>query len=123
MTVGVNSALPKIAGFGLSAGGYFTNQSVENAGKYSGLMAHFKAVKAIGPGTFVSWVDYKSIDRDGFDDKTNTTLLWVMYKYVLYKSDVGNFSISPTFRRLMQNVGDVEYARNKIELTMHMTFK
>ncbi len=123
ITAGANVGLPKFAGFALSAGGYFTSQGVEAAGKYSGLMTHIKAVRPIGPGTFVSWLDYKTIDTDWQDDNVNTALLWVMYKYVVYKSEIGSFYLAPTFRRIMQNTGNVEYARNKIELTMHMTFK
>jgi hypothetical protein len=123
MTLGANFGLPKLAGFTLSGGAYFTNQSVEDAVEYSGFMTHVKAAKPFGPGTFVGWMDYKTIDVDGFDDNVNTTLLWVMYKYVVYKSDVGDFSISPTFRRIMQTHGKTEYSRNKIELTMHINFK
>jgi len=123
LTVGANVGLPKLAGFALSAGGYYTTQPVEDATKYSGPMVHLKAVKPIGPGTFVSWVDWKTIDVDGADDPIATTLLWVMYKYTVYKSEVGTFYLAPTFRRIMQNYGDMEYARNKIELTMHIAFK
>lgn len=126
MTIGANAKLPKIAGASLSAGAYYSNQSVDDdnvLGKYSGMMLHVKGSKKIGPGAFTSWVNYRTVDIDANDDKTNTTELWFMYKYVLYKSDVGNFSLAPTYRRIMQNTGDVEYSRNKFEVTLHIVFK
>ena len=124
MTAGANFGLPKIAGFALSAGGYFTMQGVEDAGKYTGPGIHAKVVGKLGPGSLVAWADWKSITMDGEDDACNTTLLWIMYKYTVYKSDVGSFALAPTFRRIMQVQGDaIDYARNKIELTMHFSFK
>lgn len=145
ITVGANATMPKVAGFALSGGAYFMMQNAEDVaavfgdaltqtnndateagkatGKYSGGMFHIKADKPIGPGTFSGWINFKSVEMDGLDDRTNMTELWLMYKYTVYKSELGSFSLSPTFRRMMQNTGDVEYARNKIELTMHLTFK
>ncbi len=131
ITGGVNVGLPKIAGFNFSGGLYYTNQSINDTtsnfttinGKYSGFMSHLKAVRSIGPGTLVSWLDFKSVTPNNEADDVNTTLLWVMYKYVVYKSEVGSFYIAPTFRRIMQNSGNMEYARNKIELTMQLNFK
>ena len=113
MTLGANATLPKVAGIAFSAGGYFTNQSVEAAGKYSGIMAHVKGTKNVGPGALASWVDYKTINTDGLDDNTNTTCLWISYKYTLHKSEDGNLTITPGYRRIMQNTGDVEYARKQ----------
>ncbi len=123
MTMGINSTLPKIAGITSSAGAYFTTQPEKKVGKYSGLMVHVKGVKKLGPGTVVSWIDWKTITFDGIDDPINTTFIWFMYKIMLYNSDVGSFSIAPTFRRMMQSSGAPDFARNKIEITMHITFK
>ncbi|MFP4547996.1 MAG: hypothetical protein ACLFQM_07670 [Fidelibacterota bacterium] len=123
ITAGANVGLPKVAGFSLSGGGYFTTQGVEAAGKYSGIMTHIKAARPLGPGTFVSWLDYKTIDTDWQDDNVNTALIWVMYKYVVYKSEIGSFYLAPTYRGIFQNTGNVEYIRNKFELTMHIDFK
>ncbi|MBN2281733.1 MAG: hypothetical protein JXQ65_14220 [Candidatus Marinimicrobia bacterium] len=126
MTVGANVALPKMAGFGLSAGGYYTLQSQENnvgLSKYSGPMIHLKATKPMGPGTFSGWVDWKSITIDDDDDAVATTLLWLMYKYTVYKSEFGTFWLAPTYRLMLQNYGDMNYSRNKIEVTLHMDFK
>ena len=80
-------------------------------------------MKPIGPGTFVCWADYKTIDFDELDSIVETTLIWIMYKYEIYKSDFGSFYIAPTFRRMFQKYDDFEFARNKLELTLHMNFK
>ena len=142
ITLGINTKLPQIRGFGLSAGAYYLTQGIEDyekylsslksithmdtlgiSGKYSGIMLHGKVVKPIGPGTFVCWADYKTIDFDELDSIVETTLIWIMYKYEIYKSDFGSFYIAPTFRRMFQKYDDFEFARNKLELTLHMNFK
>ncbi|MCK5077297.1 MAG: hypothetical protein KAR38_13025, partial [Calditrichia bacterium] len=132
LTAGVNFKAPKLSGVALSGGGYYTMQSEENAvvrpgsdviGKYSGFMIHGKVVAKAGPGSIVSWVDYSSIDMDNADDKVNAYYLWLMYKYVVYKSEVGAFAVMPTFRRISNTFGNKEFARNKIEITMQLSFK
>lgn len=146
LTAGLNIALPKYAGFNIKAGGYMTNQSADIAnpainsgylglsdfsaadssafnGRYSGAGIHFFLARKVGPGSVVGWCDFKSIDIDNIEDNKNTTLLWLMYKYTVYKSEKGAFVLAPTFRHIRQKFGAIEYYRNKIELTMHISFK
>ena len=146
ITLGTNLTPPKFAGFSIQAGSYYTTQSadvknsvinpgyvdlvdfsssdsVNYTGKYSGPGFHLKLAQDLGPGTLVGWADYKSINMDQIDNNKNTTLIWLMYKYTVYKSDYGAFVLAPTFRHMRQSFGDKRYSRNKIELTMHFSFK
>lgn len=126
MSLGANVNLPKFGETALSLGAYYTSQPEEDPGKYTGFMAHAKVVSPVGPGTIISWLDYSSVDYDEADDTLNTMYLWLMYRIMIHKSDMGNVSINPTFRRIQQTFGDDErfdFSRNKIELTMQMVFK
>lgn len=146
VTAGFNFTPPQLSGFNFQAGAYFTSQnaSVENpvtnsgyldlsnfapedsaayTGKYNGPGVHVQLARQVGPGTVVGWIDYKTINIEDLSTTKNTTLMWLMYKYTVYKSDFGAFVLAPTYRQIRQKFGDHQYIRNKIELTMHFSFK
>jgi hypothetical protein len=132
LTAGLNLILPEISGLTISAGAYFTQNSVENAdnnaSKYSGFMSHTKAVFKIGPGSMIYWADYSVIQDESSaateDDKTEVLQSWLTYSLPLHKSDMGNFTLSPTWRyTYWSNDEDYRYTRNKFEMAIQLTFK
>ena len=124
LTFGVNGALPKIGNANFTGGAYFTTQKADSTSKYDGFFIHAKTVFPAGPGTVVAWADYSSLKYDMLSDRLNSLYVWLMYKIVVYKSELGNFSINPTYRIISQKQGDLyDYSRNKIEVTLHLTFK
>ncbi|MBT4713766.1 MAG: hypothetical protein HOB84_03230 [Candidatus Marinimicrobia bacterium] len=125
MTYGAALALPKVAGFGVSAYFGMTNQSAENTNAYSGWISRAKLVGKLGPGALTAWYDMAVYTPD--DDSlehTNTSFMWISYTYTLHKSDMGAVTLAPTYRLYTQKTeGILEYARSNIELTTQITFK
>jgi len=124
MTYGAEFALPKVAGFGLSAFAGLTNQPVEDAGKYTGWIGRAKMVGKVGPGVLTAWYDVAATTHDVGDVTSNFSYLWLSYTYTLHKSDKGTVSFAPTYRLTTHKIEDVkDYSRAKLELTTQITFK
>jgi hypothetical protein len=127
LTAGANLTLPKIAGTTLILGGYYTMNSVEDTANavsdYNGYMAHFKAVRKIGPGSLNYWIDYSVLDDDDWSESKNTIQSWLMYSLPLYKSEVGSFALNPTWRYTHQTFTNFQYDQHKFEVALHLTFK
>jgi len=125
MTYGATVALPKVAGFGLTAYAGMTNQTVEEAGAYSGWIARAKMVGKLGPGKLTAWYDMAQTTPDVEGAlSTDFNYLWLSYTYTLHKSDKGAVTLAPTYRLLSQKIeGSKDYTRAKIEITSQITFK
>ena len=125
ITYGAGLALPKVAGFGVSAYVGLTSQSAEDTNAYNGWITRAKLVGKLGPGALTAWYDIAAYTPD--DDAlepTNTSFLWISYTYTLHKSDKGAVTLAPTYRLYTQKTeGSLDYARSNIELTTQITFK
>ncbi|NQV42993.1 MAG: hypothetical protein HQ506_11625 [Candidatus Marinimicrobia bacterium] len=125
MTYGAGLALPKVAGFGVSAYVGMTTQSAENTDAYTGWITRAKLVGKLGPGTLTAWYDMAAYTPD--DDSlepTNTSFMWICYSYTLHNSDKGAVTLAPTYRLYTQKTeGSLDYARSNIELTTQITFR
>jgi hypothetical protein len=122
MTIGANFKGPKLAGFTPAASYFMTSQEVDETSTYTGNIMRFNLSGKIGPGSLYFWYDIASVEWDG-GDTHDYTYLWAHYKYVVFKSDKGEFSLKPTIRIATDFVDDVkDYSRSKFELTMEMKF-
>ncbi|MBT7830298.1 MAG: hypothetical protein HN708_08535 [Candidatus Marinimicrobia bacterium] len=129
ITYGAEFALPKVAGFKLSAFGGLTSQSVSDSltgvAAYNGWIARVKMVGKLGPGSLVAWYD-QAITTPDVSDAENSifSYLWLSYTYTLHKSDWGAVVFAPTYRLYTHKIKDSrDYTRAKIELTTQITFK
>ena len=125
MTYGAGLALPKVAGFGVSAYFGMTSQNAENTDAYTGWITRAKLVGKLGPGSLTAWYDIAAYTPDDDNlEPTNTSFMWISYTYTLHKSDMGDVTLSPTYRLYTQKTeGSLDYARTNIELTTQITFK
>ncbi len=123
LTFGLNASFPPVAKFKFSCGAFYTIQNIVQTERYNGKMIHAKLSRTLGPGKMVCWGDYKNVNFKQDAEPYHTTYLWFMYQYTVYQSDVGKLVLAPTFRRIIQTHDQSEYIRNKIELTIHMSFK
>ena len=129
VTYGAEFALPKVAGFKVSAFGGLTSQAVNDSltgvAAYNGWIARVKMIGKLGPGTLVAWYDQAitSPDVSGAPD-SKFSYLWLSYTYTLHKSDWGALVFAPTYRLYTNKIKDSkDYTRAKIELTTQITFK
>jgi hypothetical protein len=125
MTYGAGLALPKVAGFGVSAYLGMTSQNAENTDAYTGWITRAKLVGKLGPGALTAWYDIAAYTPDDNNlEPTNTSFMWLSYTYTLHKSDKGAVTLAPTYRLYTQkSEGSLDYARSNIELTTQITFK
>ncbi len=125
MTYGAGLALPRVAGFGVSAYFGMTSQNAENTDAYTGWITRAKLVGKLGPGALTAWYDIAAYTPDDDNlEPTNTSFMWISYTYTLHKSDMGDVTLSPTYRLYTQKTeGSLDYARTNIELTTQITFK
>ena len=129
ITYGAEFALPKVAGFKLSAFGGLTSQTVSDSlsglTAYNGWIARVKMVGKLGPGTLVAWYDQATTTPDITDAvDSKFTYLWLSYTYTLHKSDWGALVFAPTYRLYSNKIeGSRDYTRAKIELTTEIKFK
>jgi len=122
MTYGANAVGPKIAGFTPAFSYFMTSQQVEGTQKYSGNILRTKISGKVGPGSVCLWYDMASTELDG-GDTHNFSYIWAHYKYVVHKSDKGEFSIKPTVRINTEQVENAkDYSRSKFELTTEIKF-
>ena len=129
ITYGAEFALPKLAGFKLSAFTGLTSQSVSDStaglAAYNGWIARMKMVGKLGPGVLVAWYDQATTSPDlaGAVD-SRFSYLWLSYTYTLHKSDWGAVVFAPTYRLYTNKIkGSRDYNRAKVELTTQITFK
>jgi hypothetical protein len=129
VTYGAEFALPKVAGFKVSAFGGLTSQAVNDSltgvAAYNGWIARVKMIGKLGPGTLVAWYDQALTKPDisGAAD-SKFSYLWLSYTYTLHKSDWGALVFAPTYRLYTNKIkGSKDYTRAKIELTTQITFK
>ena len=125
VTYGAALALPKVAGFGVSAYFGMTGQNADDTDAYTGWIARAKLVGMLGPGALTAWYDMATYTPDDASlEPTNTSFMWISYTYTLHKSDKGSVSLAPTYRLYTQKTeGSLDYARTNIELTTQITFK
>jgi hypothetical protein len=129
ITYGAEFALPKVAGFKLSAFAGLTSQSVSDSTTavvaYKGSIARFKMIGKLGPGTLVAWYDLATTTPDVTDAvDSKFSYLWLSYTYTLHKSDWGSMVFAPTYRLYSNKIeGSRDYTRAKVELTTQITFK
>ncbi|MBT4945658.1 MAG: hypothetical protein HON27_05775, partial [Candidatus Marinimicrobia bacterium] len=125
VTYGAALALPKVAGFGVSAYFGMTNQNADDTNAYSGWITRAKLVGMLGPGALTAWYDIATYTPDDASlEPTNTSFMWISYTYTLHKSDKGSVTLAPTYRLYTQETeGSLDYARTNIELTTQITFK
>ena len=55
-------------------------------------------------------------------DDDDISYLWLSYTHSCYKGDMGEVTISPTYRLQTGKLGDEDYSRNKIEITTQIKF-
>ncbi|MCF7824736.1 MAG: hypothetical protein K9N35_11260 [Candidatus Marinimicrobia bacterium] len=128
LTMGVDVALPKIAGWGMSAAAGVSSQKVETTqypGAYNSTFYRGKIWGKLGPGALLSWVDITSVTPELETLPTiNSTSIWISYQWKLHQSDFGEVSLKPTYRQLIQTIeGEQDLARTFIELTTEIKFK
>jgi hypothetical protein len=125
MTYGAGLALPKVAGFGVSAYFGLTSQNAGDTNAYSGWITRAKLVGMLGPGALTAWYDMATYTPDDASlEPTNTSFMWISYTYTLHKSDKGSVTLAPTYRLYTQETeGTLDYSRTNIELTTQITFK
>ena len=125
VTYGAALALPKVAGFGVSAYFGMTSQNADDTDAYTGWITRAKLVGMLGPGALTAWYDMATYTPDDASlEPTNTSFMWISYTYTLHKSDKGSVSLAPTYRLYTQQTeGSLDYARTNIELTTQITFK
>jgi hypothetical protein len=125
ITYGAGLALPKVAGFGVSAYFGLTSQNADDTNAYSGWITRAKLVGMLGPGALTTWYDMATYTPDDASlEPTNTSFMWISYTYTLHKSDKGSVTLAPTYRLYTQQTeGSLDYSRTNIELTTQITFR
>ena len=122
ITLGANMTGPKIAGFTPAASFFMTSQQADSTEKYTGNIIRAKVSGKVGPGSVYFWYDMATTEWDG-GDTHNFSYIWAHYKYVVYKSDKGEFSVKPTVRVATEAIdGSKDYSRSKFELTTEFIF-
>lgn len=140
MTFGANVTIPSgKAKFGLS--GFYTFCDDENgfavtnypstpvAGTpasvdYSGYLVRVKGEI----GGFTAWVDYNHTEDEtpGYAGEYDNFFVWAQYKFNIYESAMGSFSLTPTVRywALGEEAGSAEYdySRLRTELIATVSF-
>jgi hypothetical protein len=129
-TFGLNMTVPAgDAKIGMSAL-YTACDDTSDAGEevdYSGYLLRLKGEV----GNFLAWVDYNqtSDKTDGKDDDYDNLFVWAQYKFNVYESAAGSFSLTPTVRYWAAgyedndgNSADVDYSRLRTELVATVTF-
>jgi len=122
-TLGGDMLLPNIAGFDSGMSYYMSANGEEgDEGYYKADHMRFSLSRSINDGKLKFFYDMASKD----DDKVS--YLWLSYTHICYKGDMGEVTMTPTFRlQTGSNAGsenfDKDYSRSKIELTTQIKFK
>ena len=123
MTYGGDLFLPKLAGFSSSLSYYLSTQGKESDEQhYEADHMRVSLSKSIKNGKLKFFYDMASKNSDA------VSFMWFSYTYNLYKSEMGEVTISPTLRlQNGKNAGssdyDKEFSRAKFELTAQIKFK
>jgi len=121
-TLGGDILLPSIAGFDSGISYYMsTNGEEGDVGYYEADHMRFSLSRSINEGKLKFFYDMASKDDD------NVSYMWLSYTHTCYKGDMGEVTMTPTFR-LQTGKGaggefDEDYSRSKIELTTQIKFK
>ncbi len=122
-TFGGDVLLPNIAGFDSGMSYYMsTNGEEGDQGYYEADHMRFSLSRSINDGKLKFFYDMASKDDD------NVSYIWLSYTHTCYKGDMGEVTMTPTFRlQTGSNAGnenfDEDYSRSKIELTTQIKFK
>jgi len=123
LTFGADIELPKIAGFN-SGISYYTSVKGEDGDTdyYEADHMRLSISRKIKDGKLKFFYDMASKNDDKVD------YMWLSFTQTIYKGDMGEVSISPTFR--LQNGKDAgidsfneNYSRSKFEVTTQIKFK
>ena len=128
-TFGGEISLPEFAGFNwgtsyyVSVNGEFSKlmETQDIDGYYKSDHMRFLLSRLINDGKLKFFYDIASKDDD------NVSYIWLSYTHTCYKGDMGEVTMTPTFR-LQTGKGaggefDENYSRSKIELTTQIKFK
>ena len=121
-TLGGDILLPNIAGFDSGLSYYMsTNGKEGDEDYYEADHMRFSLSRSINEGKLKFFYDMASKDDD------NVSYMWLSYTHTCYKGDMGEVTMTPTFR-LQTGKGaggefDEDYSRSKIELTTQIKFK
>jgi hypothetical protein len=126
ISYGINLSTPDFSGFKFGGSAAFSTQSVDGTQNYDAQLFRIKADAKFGPGALQVWYDFaKRTDKFTTGDVDhNYGYLWLLYKFPVYSSDHGTFSITPRWRHITETIDNTrDYAREKIELLFAITFK
>jgi hypothetical protein len=93
-TFGTNASVP--VGDAKLSGSAFYTFCDEAAVDYHAML--FRVKGEVGP--FMAWVDYNPASDDMQNKDYANTFVWAQYKYSVYESAAGSFSLQPTVRWL-----------------------
>ena len=105
---------------------HYATQFIEKKSRYDITHLRIKLDRKIGPGELTLLSDIAShIDKthENGEYKTDYFYIWLDYKYQLFNSNSGSFSIKPTIRILDKKSIDDRFNRIKFELTTEIKFK
>lgn len=123
LTLGANLVLPKFSGFTPSATFGYTMNDV--ASDYDGWLGRAKLAGPLGPGSLLAWVDVASRtdNLDGGDVTTDFLYWWLAYSFPIYAGERGSFTMTPEWRFLNKDGGELMRRRHKLEINFDVTFK
>lgn len=87
-----------------------------DANYYEANHMRFLVTSPVKNGKLKFFYDMASKDDD------DISYLWLSYTHSCYKGDMGEVTISPTYRLQTGKLGDEDYSRNKIEITTQIKF-
>jgi hypothetical protein len=126
MTVGANLTVPAgDAKFTLSGFYTFCDDTEQNAAPdqvdFDGYLLRVKG--EVGP--FTAWVDYNNTSDSSNSLNSydyNNLFVFAQYKFNVYQSAAGSFSVSPTIRYYSTDYEDYQFDRLRAELWANVTF-
>lgn len=122
MTLGADILLPEVAGFSSGFSYYTSTKGKEgDDGHYKADHMRLSLSRPIKDGKLKFFYDIASKD----DDKVS--YIWLSYTHTCFKGDMGEVTLSPTFRlQTGKNAGiesfDEDYSRAKFEVTAQIKF-
>ena len=123
LTYGAEFKLPTFSKIKSSLSYYMSSNGKDgDLDFYESNHTRFLVTTPIHKGKLKFFYDMASKDND------DVSYLWLSYTHTCYKGDMGEITLSPTYRfQTGRNAGeeifDKDYSRNKIELTTQIKFK